>query len=442
MKKAATSLRSISTEGGYLWAYSEDLTQRRGEAKATFTQIWVQPPGTPTIGMAFLDAWRVTDDPLYLKLAFDAGEALVRGQLESGGWDYRIDFARLPPRRNVTTFDDNTTQSAIRYLMKLATLGVEEPRKESVRRAVKTALEKMMEAQYPNGAWPQRYDGKERDPDAYPVIKASLPQNYPRHYTKEDYHKHYTINDDAQRDGIMALLEASHRFEDERFREAALRGADFLILAQLPEPQPAWAQQYNQRMEPAWARAFEPPAVTAGESVGVMRLLLDVYKLTGEKRFLAPIPRAIDFLERSAIAPNKWARFYELNTNRPIYGDRDGKIHYTLEELSEERRNGYSWQGSYGIPKLRKAYESASKADVPVDWKHVKKPSIKDRKALESRVREIIEALDDQGRWLTEKDDGSRWIDTRVFSRNMATLTDYLDDKGHDPWWTLSGSDF
>jgi PelA/Pel-15E family pectate lyase len=38
-----------------------------------------------------------------------------------------------------------------------------------------------------------------------------------------------------------------------------------------------------------------------------------------------------------------WARFYEIRTNRPIFGDRDKTIHDNVNEISMERRNGYAW---------------------------------------------------------------------------------------------------
>jgi PelA/Pel-15E family pectate lyase len=38
-----------------------------------------------------------------------------------------------------------------------------------------------------------------------------------------------------------------------------------------------------------------------------------------------------------------WARDYEIGTDRPIFGDRDRSIHDNVNEISKERRNGYSW---------------------------------------------------------------------------------------------------
>jgi PelA/Pel-15E family pectate lyase len=38
-----------------------------------------------------------------------------------------------------------------------------------------------------------------------------------------------------------------------------------------------------------------------------------------------------------------WARFYQIGTDRPIFGDRDKTIHDNVDGISDERRNGYSW---------------------------------------------------------------------------------------------------
>ena len=69
LEKATAFMCSISTEGGYLWRYSADLKERQGEGKATPSQIWVQPPGTPSVGMAFLEAYAATKDERHLVAA-------------------------------------------------------------------------------------------------------------------------------------------------------------------------------------------------------------------------------------------------------------------------------------------------------------------------------------------------------------------------------------
>ena len=62
LRKATAYFRSIATNG-VRRIYSLDLKERYGEAvyeKARATEIWVQPPGTPTVGQCYLRAWRAT----------------------------------------------------------------------------------------------------------------------------------------------------------------------------------------------------------------------------------------------------------------------------------------------------------------------------------------------------------------------------------------------
>ena len=55
LRKAVEFFRThVAVEGGYLWRYSDDLSRREADDKATATQAWVQNPGTPAIGMAYL----------------------------------------------------------------------------------------------------------------------------------------------------------------------------------------------------------------------------------------------------------------------------------------------------------------------------------------------------------------------------------------------------
>ena len=268
--KATDYLTSISTEGGYLWRYSGDLSERWGEEHATASQIWVQPPGTPAVGAAFLRAYEATGDPAHLKAAEAAALALVRGQLQSGGWDYLVEFdpARrrrwayrvdressgheggAVTRRNITTFDDNNTQSALHFLMAFAETSAatnDFAASARIRDALDYGLAKMIEAQYPNGAWPQRWNGRPHDPAEYPVEPASIPTNWPHVWPHTNYSAFYTLNDRAQLDCIETMLAAYLRLGDEKYLKAAEKGGGFLILARLPEPQAGWA--------PAWSSA-------------------------------------------------------------------------------------------------------------------------------------------------------------------------------------------
>ena len=235
LRKAVDFYRQqVSVEGGYLWRYSADLTRREGELRCEATTAWVQPPGTPTVGAAFLAAYHLTGDKYYLEAAKETAYALAVGQLESGGWDYRIEFEPSrrkhyryrvdddrPDARNVTTLDDNTTQAAVRFLIDVdKTL---ESQDAAISDSVKYALDRLLAAQYPNGAWPQRFS-EAPDPSQFPVLKASYPETWSRTYPKQDYRSYYTLNDNTLADMIRTMLHASTVYGDERYRRSAEKG--------------------------------------------------------------------------------------------------------------------------------------------------------------------------------------------------------------------------
>jgi len=299
-KTAEFYWKKVSTQGGYHYYYAEDLSYGRSEHGEGPTQIEVQREATPVVGLAYLRAWEATGDRFYLDAARAAAESLILGQHCSGGWDYIIEFdpekrKQYPYRadnncgvanggRHYTTLDDNVTQAAARLMMRVDRELKFEDKK--LHEAVLFALDQLIKAQYPNGAWPQRYY-QLADPAKFPVKKASYPDSWSRKWPGPDYRFLYTFNDNTISDLIDMFFEAWRIYGDERYRRAAEKGGGFILLAQMPEPQPAWAQQYDTEMRPAWARVFEPPSVTGGESQGVIRTLFVLYRETGDKK----IPR-------------------------------------------------------------------------------------------------------------------------------------------------------
>ena len=442
MRRATYFFRTeVSTEGGYLWRYSEDLTLREGEGTATDTMVWVQPPGTPSVGMVFLTAYEATNDAYYLDAAKDVAYALVRGQLRSGGWDYRIEFDpakrsryayRADPQkenvRNVSTLDDNNTQSAIRFLMRIdRALDFKD---EKIHEAVEFALNTLLDVQYPNGAWPQRFNAPP-NPAKFPVKKADYPDSWSWTFPKRDYRDYYTFNDSSIADTIETMLDAFEIYSDAKYQAVAEKAGDFIILAQMPEPQPAWAQQYDADMHPAWARKFEPPAITGGESQGIMRTLLVLYRATTKNKYLEPLPRAIEYFRRSRLPDGRLARFYELKTNKPLYFTRDD---YKLTYSDADTPTHYSFKAYYGVESIAKEYERLL-AMGPSELKQTKKtsrPSLS--QSLVTRAKLVIDRLDEQGRWIEDgrmRDDDQdnptrRVISSQTFINNVRTLSSYL----------------
>ena len=426
----------VSTDGGYVWRYSADLQLREGESKVDPSTSWVQPPGSPTVGLAYLRAYQLTDINELLMAAVRTGHHLVNGQLKSGGWTYRIETnarqrARYAYRntpesrgRNTTTLDDDTTQSALRFLMRLdAELRFEDA---AVHDSVEFALDSLLQAQYPNGGWPQRFDAPP-DPGDFPIRKAAFPSDWSRKYPGRKYTGFYTLNDNTLADTIETMLLASQVYNNATYRKAAERGGDFLLLAQMPEPQPAWAQQYNNRMEPAWARKFEPPAVTGGESKGAIQVLIRLYLATGQEKYIESIPSALDYLERSRLPDGRLARFYELRTNRPLYFTRQYKITYEDDDLPTH----YGFIVSGALAPLRRQLEAAKAATVPVPPRDLRQST--SRSPGRRRALELIKSLDERGAWVSSgtlryhygNERVDRIIDSSVFAKNLVALAAY-----------------
>ena len=259
-----------------------------------------------------------------------------------------------------------------------------------------------------------------------------VPARYPDYDWKvegriKNYWDCYTLNDGLAGTVADALIVAHQVYGDARHRAALEKLGDFLILAQMPEPQPAWCQQYNEAMIPVWARKFEPPAVSGWESQDAMKTLIKIARYTGEKKYLEPIPAALAYLKGCVLPDGRLARYYELKTNKPLYMDSAYRLTYDDSDAPAH----YGWKQSSHLDAIER------------DWRDAQNGVDRDRPrsvdAMEKDVRRIIRDLDDQGRWVNtynkgERLDGQpkfvegfRFLSSAVFSRNMTTLSAYLD---------------
>ncbi len=428
----------VAVEGGYVWRYSHDLARREGEGKLDHRTAWVQPPGTPYVGQGYLTVFELTGERTALDAARETTRALIRGQLHSGGWSDRIDFDPAERRkrayladgkparraRDVSILDDDRTQSAIRFLVSYdrATDFMD----REVGAAARRALDSLVAAQHRNGGWAQVYRGPAQDTGRDPSLRASYREQgeYPRVKAYWDF---YTLNDNVMRDCIDTLLLAAEVYDERRYLDAARRGGDFLMLAQMPEPQPGWAQQYDHDMHPAWARKFEPPSISGNEGPAVMHALMDLVEATGDRRYLEPIPRALRYYMRSRLDDGRLARFYELKTNRPLYFDREYRVTYSDADVPTH----YSFKARIDLEAIARRFERLKAKDDPKKPAGAKRsPSRPDARD----VRRVIDALDERGAWVEDgtlrywgKDDPTRRIiDPRTFVRNTELLARYV----------------
>lgn len=435
MKKAASFYHgTIASYGGYVYYYSLDLQQRWGEGRAAPYTLFVQPPGTPTVGMEYLEAYTATGDDFYLDAAREAAEALVNGQLQSGGWTQVIHFAKPERGRlgkyrkgragswDVSSLDDGQTQAALRMLIRAdRALNFKHA---DIHEAAMYGLDALLGVQFANGAFPQGFRGPS-EPQL--VQKARFPDfDWRTEGRIKNYWACYTLNDNVAGTVADALIEAHQVYGTDKYKVSLEKLGDFLILAQMPDPQPGWCQQYNYETVPIWARKFEPPAITGWESQDVMETLIKIASYTGNKKYLEPIPRALEYFRKSLLPDGSIARYYEFKTNRPLYMD----ARYQLTYDDSAAPSHYGWKHPARLDTIEKTYENAKKGVGPT----AATPPVAE---LEGTVRTIIKELDSEGRWITkhagerlvgqpEFPVGFNYISSDVFSRNVETLSRYI----------------
>ena len=451
----------VAAHGGYVWRSSGDLQLREGEGKAGPDTIWVQPPGTPTVGEAYLDAYDATGEKEYLEAARAAGHALVQGQLHSGGWYYRVEFDpekrkefsyRMAPGKgaplfgdepaspgglvlwkqrrnpgNMSMLDDDTTQAALRFLMRLDR--ALQPTDARLHECVGYGLHALLMVQYPVGAFAHNYDRlTARNPDAayYPAKSASYPEPWSRTWTK-DFQGCYFLNDEISLDAMNTLFQAHDAYGKPEYREAALRVGEFLLRAQMPDPQPAWAQEYDRNMQPVWDRKFEPPAISGYESQSVLESLLLLYERTGDRKYLQPVPKALAYLRGSLLPDGQLARFYELKTNKPLYFTLKYELTYDRTQMPKH----YGFLIPSRLDTISGRYERLLKDGPKSREREALRPE------LEAEVRRVLSTLDSRGAWVEmggldahEVKPASGIISSATFARNVNLLTRYLRARG------------
>ncbi|HTF85710.1 MAG TPA: pectate lyase [Cellvibrio sp.] len=331
MKRATRFMvEKVSHRGGYVWSYLPDFSRRWGELEARDTMIWIQPPGTATMGHVFLDAYHATGDEYYYAAAEQVAGAIIWAQHPSGGWNYVADFGGEASLRDWystigknawrleefhhyygnATFDDGGTAEAAKFLLRL----YNEKLDPKYRPALDKAISFVLDSQYPIGGWPQRYP---------------LRHDYPRK-DQPDYTSFITFNDDVAQENIDFLLMCYQVLGEQRVREPLVRAMNAFLTTQLGRPQPGWALQYTTELQPAGARSYEPRSLSPAATADNIRQLIKFYRMTGETKFLARIPEALDWLDsvrlprKDAIGDRTHPTFVEVGTGKALYTHRRG----------------------------------------------------------------------------------------------------------------------
>ncbi len=283
---------------------------------------------------------------------------ILSWQTTPGSWPKNVDttrarFAGITKPQG--TFDNGATTGELRFLAR-AFRATKDARCE---KAFLLGLDHILKAQYPTGGWPQYYP------------------------PSKQYHRHITFNDDAMVH-LMRLVgdvaeSSDYSFVDERRREAARagfeRGVGCILKCQIRVDGrlTGWCAQHDEvDLQPRQGRSYELPSISGAESAGILEVLMSIERPTPE--VVHAVVAGVTWYQTAKVtgvrivkvdgdkqairdpdAPPLWARFYELESGRPLFSDRDGIKKYDFNELGKERRNGYAWYGNWGV-RVGKAY--------------------------------------------------------------------------------------
>lgn len=284
------------------------------------------------------------------------GPARVRGQSfvpdNSNRFPSPGDFdaARDPSWHYVGTLDNDATTTQMHFLEKVQA-NIPRADGEVYRAAFLRGVRYLLAAQYPNGGWPQ----------VWPL--------------EGGYHDAITFNDDAVYNATELLTDVSEGKPEDAFVPEELRNRSVTAVAsalkcilaaqfRVAGRGTIWGQQVDMlTLKPVAARNYEPAALSSEESAHLLMYLMSLPRPSDQVKIA--ISDGISWLRANAIynkavvggrntpegrhlieqqgAGPLWARFYALDTAKPIFGDRDKTLHDDMNEISLERRNGYAW---------------------------------------------------------------------------------------------------
>lgn len=346
----------------------------KAETNAEGRTVLLFETQTPLGSDAAIDA-PVEENPRsipYLKAAYYSGnrekdiqqaDHLLTWQMEHGGWyKYSDQYKRAwngtesksdwksKQNEDLGTIDNDATTNEILFLA----LMYKETGDERYKDAVVKGLRFLLKLQYDSGGFAQVY---------------------PRRSGYSDY---VTFNDNAMIRAMNVITMAAEKrypfnsnLIDEslsgQLRTSLDRGLDYILKSQIKVNGilAAWCAQHDPvTYEPREARSYEHPSISGSESVEIIKYLLSLRNPSLEVQ--QAIAGALDWFDKSRIVdmkyvsgdPNNvyfvpeagtdvWYRFYDVTTNWPIFSGRDGIIKHNIMEIEEERRNGYSWGGTY-----------------------------------------------------------------------------------------------
>ncbi|HYC28436.1 MAG TPA: pectate lyase, partial [Chitinophagaceae bacterium] len=253
-----------------------------------------------------------------------------------------------------------------------------------------------------------------------------FPQFYP---DSSSYRGQITYNDNAMINALNVLWDVAYGKNGLEIVDASLKapshkavdkGIDCILKTQIRVNGrlTGWCAQHDkQTLLPVKARAFELPAITGMETVGIVEFLMKIENPSPQIK--NAIISAMDWLAVSKVRGYKysdvedpsqpkgkdrvlvkddaaavWARFYDIETNKPMFAGRNGEKKWNLQEIEVERRTGYAWYGTWPQKLFDKTYPQWQKKNGTVTAKAYIVVS-QDGKGDYASIQEAVNALPD-----------------------------------------------
>jgi len=306
-------------------------------------------------------------------------EKMLAFQRSNGGWPKAVNEVKVDYRHRMSaadlaatrrdagatdaTIDNNATTREITYLA-TAFKATQNP---AYKQAAESGIRYLLQMQQPSGGFPQYF------PDT------------------RFYRAQITYNDNAMVKALTVLKAVADKKGDFALVDPALiapaqkaveKGVQCILKTQYVQhgKPTVWCAQHDRvTLLPCNARAFEIASLSGDESVAITEFLLTLDQPSAEVR--RAVAAAVAWFQASKIenmavqdiadpkqpkgrdrvlvaqpGSTLWARFYDLDTNQPIYVGRDGVKHTKLADIENERRTGYVYASTWPEKLLNKDY--------------------------------------------------------------------------------------
>ncbi|MFW5798018.1 MAG: pectate lyase, partial [Planctomycetota bacterium] len=344
---------------------------------------------TPRIAARLLYAYEVLGDSRYLEAAIRTGEFYVAAQDDEGFWmpGYHMTVKGIKPvgnRTHVKLQDSNQTHPMffLAYLHRVTG-------DTRYMTALKKAGRFILKAQNPNGSWSHHYNAEK-----------GVGENARGQVGGGE------LNDWAMLDGINSMILMYHLTGEADYVKAIRRAGQWLIDSKLEGKVVGWADQYDGDNNPAWARNFEPPAWSAGGVIWAAEALVEVYRVSGDKRYLEPIEQTLAWMKKTFPDGVNY-QYYDPKTGRPIAAWQN-KVYFLDDKEAMAFLKGEPIGSGYITPrnttKKLQAMLAGAEAPKPEEWTPTMTREVaRDRiNKLAGKARFAIESQHESGFWVQD----------------------------------------